>query len=92
MFIEINKNLLNTVSFGEGRRTFLTHGGGVGNWEVWQQLFELMSPSWRCVGYDHRGAGESPVQPETITPEALVEDLFAFMDALEIERRFPLSE
>jgi pimeloyl-ACP methyl ester carboxylesterase len=86
MFIKINNNLLNTVSFGNGRRTFLTHGGWVGNWEVWQQVFELMSKSWRCVGYDHRGAGESPVPPETITPEALVDDLFAVMDALEVER------
>jgi len=86
MFIEVNNNLLHTVMFGKGRRTFITHGGWVGNWEVWQQLFELMSESWRCVGYDHRGAGESPVPPETITPEALVDDLFAVMDTLEIER------
>ena len=86
MFIEVNKNRLHTVSFGKGHRTFLTHGGWVGNWEVWQQLFELMSESWRCVSYDHRGAGESPVPPETITPEALVDDLFAVMDALEVER------
>ena len=86
MFIEVNKNLLNTVSFGKGRRTFLTHGGWAGNWEVWQQVFELMSGSWRCVGYDHRGAGESPVAPESITPEALVDDLFAVMDALEVKR------
>jgi pimeloyl-ACP methyl ester carboxylesterase len=86
MFIKVNNTLLNTVSFGKGPRTFLTHGGWVGNWEVWQQLFELMSESWRCVGYDHRGAGESPVPPDTITPEALVDDLFAVMDALEVER------
>jgi pimeloyl-ACP methyl ester carboxylesterase len=86
MFIKVNNALLNTVSLGKGRRTFLTHGGWVGNWEVWQQVFELMSNSWRCVGYDHRGAGESPVPPETITPEALVDDLFAVMDALEVER------
>jgi 3-oxoadipate enol-lactonase len=86
MFIKVNKDRLHTVSFGKGPRTFLTHGGWVGNWEVWQQLFELMSESWRCVGYDHRGAGESPVPPETITPETVVDDLFAVMDTLEIKR------
>jgi len=86
MFIKVNNNRLHTVSFGKGPRTFFTHGGWVGNWEVWQQLFELMSESWRCVGYDHRGAGESQVPPETITPEALVDDLFAVMDSLEVER------
>ena len=50
MFIKVNNNRLHTVSFGKGPRTFFTHGGWVGNWEVWQQLFELMSESWRCVG------------------------------------------
>ncbi len=85
MFIEVNNNRLNTVSFGKSRRTFLTHSGWVGSWEVWQQPFELMSESWRCVSYDHRGAGESPVPNETITPEALVDDLFAVMDALKVE-------
>ena len=53
MFIEVNKNRLNTVSFGKGRRTFLTHGGWVANWEVWQQLFELIRarnpPILTCV-------------------------------------------
>jgi sigma-B regulation protein RsbQ len=86
MFIVVNEKQINTVSFGKGRRTFLAHGGWVANWEVWQQPFELMSESWRCVSYDHRGAGESPVPPHTITPEILVDDLFAVMDALEVER------
>lgn len=86
MFIVVNNIRLNTVSFGKGRRTFFTHGGWVANWEVWQQPFELMSESWRCISYDHRGSGESPVPPEAITPEALVDDLFAVMDALGVER------
>jgi pimeloyl-ACP methyl ester carboxylesterase len=86
VFVEVDGNLLNTVSFGSGAKTFLAHGGWVGNWELWQQPFELMSSRWRCVSYDHRGAGESPVSPEAITPGALVDDVFAVMDALGIER------
>lgn len=86
LFIEIHGHRLQTVSFGPGPRTFLAHGGWVGNWELWQQPFELMSDRWRCVSYDHRGAGESPVPPADITPAALVDDLFAVMDALDIER------
>lgn len=86
MFVEIDGNLLNTVSFGSGDRTFVAHGGWVGSWELWQQPFELMSTQWRCVSYDHRGAGESPVAPDAITPLALVDDLFSVMDALSIER------
>lgn len=86
MFLDINGIRLNTVSFGKGRQTFLAHGGFVGSWELWQQPFELMSKRWRCVSYDHRGAGESPVPPESITKEAIVNDLFAVMDKLQIEK------
>lgn len=85
-FLDINGIRLNTVSFGAGRQTFLAHGGFVGSWELWQQPFELMSKRWRCVSYDHRGAGESPVSPEAITKEEIVDDLFAVMDKLKIEK------
>jgi pimeloyl-ACP methyl ester carboxylesterase len=86
MFLEINGQRLNVVAFAAGDRTIVTHGGWTGSWELWQQPMELLSRSWRCVGYDHRGCGESPVAPEDITPQALVEDLFGVLDALEIER------
>jgi len=86
MFLDVNGQRLNVVSFGSGPRTFLAHGGWVGNWELWQQPFELMSPRWRCVSYDHRGSGESAVPPDSITPQALLDDLFGVMDALEIDR------
>jgi pimeloyl-ACP methyl ester carboxylesterase len=37
--------------------TFVAHGGWVGNWELWQEPFQLMQSRWRCIAYDHRGAG-----------------------------------
>ena len=86
MFVEINGNLLNTVSFGAGATTFLAIGGWVGSWEVWQQPFELLSTRWRCVSFDHRGAGESPVPLSALDPKGLVDDVFAVMDALAIDR------
>lgn len=86
MFLDINGCRVNTVSFGAGTRTLVAHGGWVGSWEVWQQPFELMSGTWRCVSYDHRGAGATVARPETITPEALVADLLAVLDALGIKR------
>ncbi len=86
MFVEVNGNRLNVVSFGAGDRTLVAHGGWVGSWELWQQPFELMSGRWRCVSYDHRGAGESPVAPHLITPESLVSDLFGVLEVLGIER------
>ena len=85
MFLDVNGVRLHAVSFGSGERTFLALGGFVGGWEVWQEPFELMSRDWRCVSYDHRGSGESPVAPELISRETLVGDVFAVMDALEIE-------
>lgn len=86
MFFDINGIRLNTVSFGVGRQTFLGHGGFVGSWELWQQPFELMSKRWRCVSYDHRGSGETSASPESITKEAVVDDLFAVLDKLQIEK------
>jgi len=76
---------LHTVDFGGGHPVLLAQGGWVGTWELWQQVFELL-PGWRTVGFDHRGAGESPADADAITPEALVSDVFDVMDARGIER------
>lgn len=42
----------------------------------------------RCVGYDHRGSGESPAPPETISKQSYVNDLFGIMDKLGIEKYY----
>ncbi len=85
MFVDINGQKLHVVSFGAGPRTVLAVGGWIGSWELWEQPFELLSRDWRCVSYDHRGSGESPAHPDSITPETLVADLFGVMDLLEID-------
>ena len=86
MFVEVNGLLLNTVSFGSGSKTLLAHGGWVANWELWQQPMELLSDRWRCVSYDHRGAGLSVLPIEQITLQGCVDDVVGVMDALHIER------
>lgn len=86
MFVEIGGVRFNTVSFGIAPRTFVAHGGWTGNWELWQEPFELMHGSWRCLSYDHRGAGETLVDPTTIDAQQLVDDLFAILDHFEVER------
>ena len=73
---------MHTVSLGVGNKTILAHGGFVVGWEMWLPVFELLSKRWRCVSYDHRGVGESPVPPESITDEALIDDVFAVMDKM----------
>lgn len=86
MFLDVNGVRLNVVSFGSGTRTFVAIGGWTGSWELWQQPFELLTAAgWRCVSYDHRGCGESPVEPPQITVDTLVDDTVGVMDALGIE-------
>lgn len=86
MFVAAGGYLLNTVQFGSGPSTFVAHGGWVGSWELWQEPFQLMQDRWRCIGYDHRGSGASTFPPEAITPDGLVDDLFAVLDHYGVER------
>ncbi|MBV9413017.1 MAG: alpha/beta hydrolase [Acidimicrobiia bacterium] len=86
MFLDVDGVRLNVVSFGSGTRTFVATGGWTGSWELWQQPFELLTAvGWHCVSYDHRGSGESPVEPQQITVDKLVDDTVGVMDALGIE-------
>ena len=86
MFIDVNGIKMNTVSFGAGEETFLGISGFVADWRVWIFVFEQLSTKMRCVGYDHRGSGESPAPPETISKQSYVNDLFGIMDKLGIEK------
>jgi pimeloyl-ACP methyl ester carboxylesterase len=86
MFLEINGVRLNVVSFGSGERTIVATGGWAGSWELWQQPFELLTADgWRCIAYDHRGSGESSVDPELITVDAMADDAVGVLDALGVE-------
>lgn len=86
MFQRINGAMLRTVAFGDGPRTLVAHGGWTAAWALWEGPFELLSPGWRCVGFDHRGAGASHVDPSTITVDAMVDDLIGVLDAHGIQQ------
>ncbi len=86
MFIDVNGIKMNTVSFGAGEEIFLGISGFVADWRVWIFVFEQLSTKMRCVSYDHRGSGESPAPPETISKQSYVNDLFGIMDKLGIEK------
>ncbi len=86
MFIDINGIKMHTVSFGSGEDTFLGISGFVADWRVWMFVFEQLSTKMRCIGYDHRGSGESTAPPETISKQSYIDDLFAIMDKLDIEK------
>lgn len=87
MFLSVNGVRLNAVMFGDGPRTFVATGGWTGSWELWQQPFELLTAAgWRCISFDHRGSGESPVDPHLITVAALAADVIGVLDAYGVER------
>jgi non-heme chloroperoxidase len=87
VFLEVNGVRLHALVFGDGPRTLLAVGGWTGSWEVWEEpIAQLTAGGWRCVAYDHRGAGESPVDPALITVEAMIEDVVGVLDALHLDR------
>ncbi|HTR83836.1 MAG TPA: alpha/beta hydrolase [Reyranella sp.] len=86
MFLDIDGNKVFTLDFGAGPRTILAHSGWVGNVEDWIATLAPLSKTWRTVVYDHRGTGETFVPVEKVTPEALIDDIFAVMETLSIER------
>ena len=86
MFLDIDGNKVFALSFGKGPKTILAHSGWIGNFEDWIATLAPLSETWRTVVYDHRGAGETQVPVEKISPEALIDDVFRVMDAMQIEK------
>ena len=86
MFREIRGQAVNTVSFGSGDKVLVGISGAFGTWEVWQQPFELLSPRWRTIGYDHFGAGETRVPPELVNFEHQVLLLDGILDVFGVDR------
>lgn len=86
MFLNVNGVRLHVVSFGTGSRTILAVGGWTGSWEMWEETLTLLSAEgWRCIAFDHRGSGESPVHTELISVQNMVDDIIGVLDQLAIE-------
>lgn len=87
MFLDVNGVRLHALVFGNGPRTLVAVGGWTGSWEVWEEpIAQLTTRDWRCVAYDHRGSGESPVDPARITVGGMVDDVVGVLDAVGVER------
>jgi pimeloyl-ACP methyl ester carboxylesterase len=84
MFVKRPDARLLSLSFGQGPQTMLAVGGWVASGEIWNEVIGYL-PHWRCVTYDHRGTGAS-THSGPITVAAMVDDLFAVMDAQRIDR------
>ena len=61
---------------GSGPALFLIHGIGASR-HSWDGLIAHLKPHFRCIAYDLRGHGKSPMPPPPYTLDDLVEDLEA---------------
>lgn len=86
MFITHQDAQLYSVDFGNSPRTLLALGGWAGSWELWTEPFSYLSKSWRTIAYDHRGTGATVAPVESITVEQMVDDVFAVLDAYQIDQ------
>ncbi len=76
---------------GELRTVLLVHGFATNRAENWRRLGwygALERKGWRAIAFDHRGHGESdkPHDPAAYARDAMVGDIFALMDHLELGR------
>jgi aminoacrylate hydrolase len=85
--IDIGTLTLNYAESGEGE-VILFIPGLVGLHEAWEFQLAHFSKRFRCVTFDHRGAGESdkPVGGENYSTEHLARDAIGLLDALKIDR------
>lgn len=85
MFITVGEAQIYATSFGPQTAPALVGiGGWIGSWELWVEPFALLSQQWRTIAYDHRGSGATRAPVDSITFDALVDDLFAVLDAFDI--------
>jgi 3-oxoadipate enol-lactonase/4-carboxymuconolactone decarboxylase len=54
--------------------------------EMWDRQVSALSDRYRCLRYDTRGHGRSPVVDRSVTIEDLADDLAGLLDALGIDR------
>lgn len=86
MFINIGNAKVYSTSFGlKSNPAILGIGGWIGSWELWAEPFSALSQNWHTIAYDHRGTGATFAPPESITFDRLVQDVFAVMDAYDIQ-------
>ncbi len=69
---------------GDGEPLFLIHGIGASH-ATWDGVVKSLEGRYRCITYDLRGHGISPLPDETFQLEALVSDLEALRKKLGIE-------
>jgi len=84
--INVGEITLNVEEMGEGP-AFIFVPGLVGLLNAWQYQREEFSKKYRCISFDHRGAGDSDNPPlDQYSTEAIAADVIALMDTMGIEK------
>jgi len=82
----MSKPVRSAVSLeGDGPPLFLIHGIGASR-HSWDGVVQRLSQKYRCITYDLRGHGLSPVPPPPYSLDDLVEDLEALRQELGIAK------
>jgi len=84
--IDVGRITLNVEEKGEGP-PFIFIPGLVGLLNAWQYQVEEFSKHYRCISFDHRGAGDSDKPPlDQYSTLEISEDVIALLDTLGIEK------
>ena len=85
--LDIGELSLNVIEAGSGP-AFIFIPGLVGLGDAWSSQLDHFSKHYRCVTFDHRGAGDSdrPMEPSAYSTAALARDVIGLMDTLGIDK------
>ncbi len=83
--IDIGELSLNVEERGTGP-AFLFIPGLVGLLNAWEFQMAEFSKRYRCIAFDHRGAGDSDKPKDAYSTELIARDAIALMDTLGIDK------
>lgn len=82
----INNNLAIFQTGDENKKAIIFIHGFPFDRNMWEHQVEVFKKDYRCVSYDIRGLGASPAGDCQVTIESFVDDLFALIDDLGLEK------
>jgi aminoacrylate hydrolase len=83
--IDVGELSLNFEERGKGP-AFIFVPGLLGLLNAWEYQMAEFSRAYRCISFDHRGAGDSDKPKDGYSTHAITGDLIALMDKLGIEK------
>jgi pimeloyl-ACP methyl ester carboxylesterase len=93
MFVDVQDAKLFALRHGDRTaQTIIGVGGWIGSSELWSDPFAILSDRWSTIAYDHRGTGVTVSETSSINLGNLVGDVFAVMDAFEVDRAVLAAE